>query len=827
MAIRELGAALAASVCVVALATPAQAQARSFDVPAGNLKAALDAYSRQAGQPIIYKADEVRSARSRGFRGSATPQAALITLLDGSGFKAGTDNSGAIAVYRGGNAQSGVDQRGGPDVPTSSSAGEDHSQNPRTDGAGEEIIVTAQKREQRLIDTPQAITVVTAADLTRQGATQFRDFAGTIPGLSFTTTGAGYTQVALRGVTLGSEVNSTVGIYVDEVPYGSSTALAQGAQIALDVGLFDLDRIEVLRGPQGTLYGASSMGGLIKYVPKRPDASAFFADVQAGLSATHHGGLNYNGAVALNLPIATDQAAVRATGFYSRDGGFIDNLRTGRDDVDRSRVYGGRLDILLNPTPDLTLRLGGFLQNIDRDDAATADYDMSGRPIDGSLEQRRTVAEAFNQEFRLVSGTAIYDFGPVTLTSISSYQTMKTRLVFDFTGSGIADYVASLGRAFSAIALPQELRIKKFTQEVRLASDGRGPVEWLLGGFYTHERSANFQTLDIRDPSGLPMVNDIFELSAPSRYKEVALFGDLTWHLTPKLEVTGGLRYARNHQAYTQFGSGAFVSNQPTTRSRESVFTYLANARYAFTPNASAYLRYATGYRPGGPNFSANDPDTGQPLFAPFKSDKLKSYEIGFKGETVDRKFGIDMAAYYIDWSDLQIGIFRGGLSGIGNATRTGATVRGAELSVSARPVRGFTASGAFAYQDAHLSDDDPDLGAVKGERLPTVPRFTASLNADYVLLDQPLRPSFGAGLRYVSDRPLTLQSQGNYRLPDYVTIDLRAGFRLAPVDVHFFVRNLLDRRGQLNAQLFRSPGAVQVAVTQPRTIGISATTSF
>ena len=156
----------------------------------------------------------------------------------------------------------------------------------------EEVVVTAQKFEQKLSETPLSVTAISARNLEVLGATQFRDFASTVPSLTFTTSGVGSTQVNLRGITTGNNISPTVGIYVDEVPYGSSTPFASGAQLALDVGLFDVSRIEILRGPQGTLYGASTMGGLLKYVSVLPDVSAFGATARAGV-------VEYRQAVAL------------------------------------------------------------------------------------------------------------------------------------------------------------------------------------------------------------------------------------------------------------------------------------------------------------------------------------------------------------------------------------------------------------------------------------------------------------------------------------------------------------------------------------------------
>lgn len=701
---------------------------------------------------------------------------------------------------------------------------------PIADQADQEIVVTARKREELLIEVPQSITAVTADDLARLNATQFRDFANTVPALSFTSEGAGKTQVSLRGVTAGIDIGPTVGIYVDDVPYGSSSAFSNATSLALDVGLFDLNRVEVLRGPQGTLYGASTMGGLIKYVSVRPDLTRFGGMAQAGISSTHEGGIGHNLAGAVNVPIVEGRAALRASGFYTRDGGFIDELASGREDVDRSDIYGGRLDLLLQPTDRLSLRITGFAQNIDREGNPAADFDFTGEPVDGPLEQRRLFTEPFRNRFRLVSGTIDYDFGGAALTSITSYQTAETT----FRQDASAVYVPALGGAgliLGSVAVDQGRSTDKFTQEIRLASNGERTVEWLVGAFYTDEQSGNTQQTIQLDPGGQPFPLNLATVSIPSTYEEIAGFGNLTVRLTDRFDISGGLRYAANRQRFEQIGSGILVGSVPETRTEEDVVTYLLNARYQFSEDATAYLRYATGYRPGGPNFVVNDPVTGLPLAEDvFRSDSLTSYEAGFRAQTADRVFAIDLAAYHIDWNDIQVTTVAGGVSVIANAGR--AAVDGAEATLTLRPMPGFTASAALAYQDARLTEDAPLLGADDGDRLPNVPRFTAALNVDYRLSEEGIQPRIGATLRHVSDRNAAFDNNPQlpqYRLPAYTTIDLRAGATFGAIDLQLFVRNLFDERGQLSAftVLSSAGGPAQVTMLQPRTIGLSATTRF
>lgn len=852
----------AAATTIAAQASPSKSAnspvgAIAFRIDAQPIDSALKEFASQANFQLVYETEEVNSTvRSRRLAGTFKPEAALSRLLAHTNLAYKFINARTVSIRSvealAPSPPPVADEQftsGGETAPSQSSQfGETHNtpagpknskdtavSNTQTDASQKtlaEVIVTAQKREERLIDTPQSVSVLTSVDLAKMGAVQFRDFANTVPGLSFTTQGAGYTQVSLRGVTVGADVGPTVGIYVDDVPYGSSSTFVSGAQYTLDVGLFDVDRVEVLRGPQGTLYGASTIGGLIKYVSKRPDATNFSGDTQAGISGTQDGGANYDVSAAVNVPVVTGKVAVRASGFESHDGGYVDNVALAQKDVNRSDVYGGRLDILITPTDALTIRVDGFLQNITRDGHAEADYTtLGGTPLYGSLDQYRVSAEPFSQEFRLASGTLGYDFGAATLTSISSYQTSRAHNADDASGF-YAPLFSQFGFGnFTAIGLAYDVATNKFTQEVRLAGSGGKPLEWLIGGFYTHE-SSSLDFAFVPQPTG-----NLLTLTGPSIYKESAAFGDLTYHLTSKFDLSGGLRYAKNDQSSGGGNASGLLAGAPTptVTSSEGVVTYLGNARYHFSDNATGYIRYATGYRPGGPNFVGNgiNPITGLPLgHETFQADRLKSYEAGFKAETADRRLSMDIAGYYIDWLNIQIPSATGGFQITANAAG-GATVRGTELALAARPNDDFTTTATFAYQDAHLSQAQPDLGGAKGERLPNVPHVTATLNADYVFAKESLRPTVGATLRYVGDRKASFDNAPaylQYSLPEYSVVDLRTGlvFNVGsgrPIDLQLYVHNLFDERGQLSA--FAGYGKAQVAVLQPRTIGINVATHF
>ena len=222
--------------------------------------------------------------------------------------------------------------------------------------------------------------------------------------------------------------------------------------------------------------------------------------------------MSYNGAAAVNVPIAPDKAAVRVSGFYSQDGGYIDNLALGQEDVNSSDIYGGRADLLLMPIDGLSIRVAGFFQNISRDGMGVADFTYAGSPIDGSLEQRRLVAEPFEQRFRSISGTVSYEMDWATLTSISSYQTAETEIMFDLSPLWVP-IAAGLGRTYSAMGYFNAIDMKRFVQEMRLASGGAQRLEWLIGGFYSDESSPFVQGFIPFDLGGRPVPNDLFSPS--------------------------------------------------------------------------------------------------------------------------------------------------------------------------------------------------------------------------------------------------------------------------------------------------------------------------
>jgi len=840
---------------------------RPVNVPAGDLTVALEILEKQSGVEIVYRPELLKGLRTGGVKGTLSSEEAVTQLLQGTKLTIHTDKTGVLLITEarvivptttpslpgavegsGAHPTTEAGKNASHDfrvaaVEQTSAGAEVADDAKRQPVQLQEVIVTAQKRAERLVDTPQSVAVLSPDDLQSKGVTQLRDWAGSVPGLSFITQGAGRSQLALRGVTTGRDVGPTVGIYVDEVPYGSSSLFGNGNLFTVDVGLFDLDRIEVLRGPQGTLYGASTMGGLVKYVTKAPNTTEFGTDMRTGLSSTEDGGVNYDVSAAVNMPLVAGKVALRLSGFDAHDGGYIDNITLGQDNVNRSDTRGGRIDLLVTPTDALSIRINGFLQNIDRDGEGTSEYayackvaascNYASTPIGAGLNQQRLIGEPFDQRFRLVSGTVNYDFGWANLVSVSSYQTAKSDVLWDLSKIYGALLQKSYGLTFYAVGDQNIPSTRKFTQELRLSSKGPQLLEWVAGMFYTHERSDIYAHLPAYESAYQLAPNDIYTTTAPSRYEEYAPFGDLTWHIIEKLDVTGGIRYSHIDQTrISGFASGLIGGKpNPTVGTSDHVFTYSADVRYHIDDHDMAYLRYATGYRPGGPNYVIKNPLTGQLIGAPFSTaDRLRSYEAGFKAESADRRFGLDLSIYHIDWMNMQVQVSQSGFSGIENIPGKAATSDGAEFNVSAHLISGLNLSAALSYMDAKmLQTVRPPLGASDGETLPNTPRFSGTANAEYLLpVGASWQPTVGATVHYVGNRMASFDHNTGYlqeQLPHYTTFDLRAGVKFDRVDAQIYVRNIGNEQGLLSAYNWR--GDLQPALIQPRTIGISAAAHF
>jgi len=726
-------------------------------------------------------------------------------------------------------------------------------------GALEEVVVTAQKREQSLQEIPMSITVLGGNLLERQQAFNFEDMVALIPGFSITGTTPGVNRITLRGANTGG-VASTVGVYFDEVPFGSSTALANGAIVSGDFDTFDMNRVEVLRGPQGTLYGASSLGGVIKYVPNQPSTEAFEGSVRVGLEDINGGGLGYNATGYVNIPLS-ETFALRASAFYREEDGWIDTIgdrplpsltQPGVNIVDGTMVEkginstdtaGGRIQGLFTPNDELSISFLAMFQDINSDDSSNQEADgTTFKPLYPSPVSARYQNQFNDISYDVYSATVDWTFSDwASLQSVTSWgdfeQDFRTDIAVQssFTGGPPLSSLASLifGTPMSLV-LPQITSTDKFTQEFRLVSAQSDKFEWLAGVYYNDEDSLISQQIVAITPNtdtpiaGFPLLAD---LNLISSYEEIAVFANATWFMTDKFEVSFGARQSDNDQTVLQKGEGPLAggSTEFTGKSSETPFTWSVSPRYELSENSSLYARVATGFRPGGPNVLPPTAPSSVP--SQYDSDTLTNYEVGYKMNSSDGRFSMDVAAFYIDWEDIQLFTV---VEGFGlNINGGTATSKGIEFASSYAVNEGLTLSFNGAYTDAELTSD-AGSGGEDGDALTYVPDWSFGLSADYEWTVGSNSTAYvGGTLAYTGERPIgrtvpSFNGEVAY-LDSYSSLNLRAGLEMGRWFYEIYAKNVTDEEGIQSVGVANTAwtGNVTIATMTPRTLGITAGVRF
>jgi iron complex outermembrane receptor protein len=693
-----------------------------------------------------------------------------------------------------------------------------------------EVIVTATRRSESIQNVPSSITALTANTLEEIKARDLNDFAGFVPGLSFASTGPSTNLLVIRGITTGSQLSSATGVYLDDIPLGASTSNGVGYQ-SLNINAFDLNRIEVLNGPQVTLYGATSLGGTIKYIPNSPDLKSFNLDAGVEVSSTEHGHINHAYTGMVNLPIA-DIAAIRIDGYQVYDSGYAKDPIYGRDNQGWARSEGGRFALLLQPTDDLDIQLRASTQHIPSESADVGFRDpKTHEPTYGTYDQAYPTFQPSNYSLTLYSAAINYNTPWAKFSSITGLQTNNGT---SYTDNSLT-YDAALA-AFGAAGDPWSLYVntttKKFTQEFRVASQENTVFQWLAGAFLSNEKTS--ETVDLFDnanPGGTFFGLSPFTSFLPSTYREYAAYADGTIFFTKQLELGLGVRYSRQKQAYEETVSGllatgsAAVLTPPVATSDQSVMTYLINPKFHITDDVMVYARAASGFRPGGPNFVLS-PGLGNPTYDP---DRLWSYELGEKATFLDKRATLNFDVYDILWKDIQVTVNVGGVNQLENAGT--ARVTGAEMAFNYRVLSALTLGGSAAFTDARLTSTPAVIDVTTpGVRLPLSPRFNFALIGTY---DVNL-PGGYSGAVNVTDRWIGEREAGfgtpisqQYTLASYNITDLNFSVR-SPNHLEYglFLRNVFDKAGEVSANIiplqYNPAAPVQVFLAQPRTVGLS-----
>lgn len=643
------------------------------------------------------------------------------------------------------------------------------------DTESEEIIVTATKRETSIQDVPFSVNAQTEEDIQRTGSGNLEELSRNIAGMSIQNLGPGQSQVSLRGVSAGQivrdqpGVKEQVGVYIDE-------SVVSLSLFTPDLDLYDLNRIETLRGPQGTLFGSGSVGGTIRYITNQPDVDAFGASMEANYNVLQDGGDGGHLKGMINVPLVPGAVALRITGYGTEYGGFIDALREGggvSEDVNSGSREGFRAALAMNFGPNLVVTPRLIYQHVQIDGFNRQEvYNLFANPFTvdpprppvtfDERQQFLMLDEEFSDETTIADVTANWDLGNVDLTSITSYVTrniLASRDASALTGSVSVD----LGYPDAGVLLPSNLRdttdLEQLTQEVRLASDYESPLQWLVGVFYSDVDRFYRQRLPT---PGYDAVTDAtlgagtsaavangfgpdspYNADLPYDIKQFAIFGEGSYDFTDQFTLTIGARFY-DFDEQRRFLSGGLFSNgdDRTDETSSSGISPRVIASFDATEEITFNLQASEGFRLGGVNDPLNITlCTPQDVaifgaFQSYEDETSWNYEAGVK--MTRPTFTFNAAAYYNDISDLQVTLDAGSCSSRISFNVPESHAAGIEVELGWEPIDGLEISFAGNLTEAEFDSTVVDgLGAViggieKGNRLASVPEYMAALTAGY-----------------------------------------------------------------------------------------------
>jgi iron complex outermembrane recepter protein len=644
----------------------------------------------------------------------------------------------------------------------------------------EEIIVTARKRSESLQDVPFSINALGADQLRDRGAENIEDVALNITGLTIQNLGPGQSQVAIRGISAGQivrdqpGVKEQVGVYLDE-------SVVSLSLFTPDLDLFDLSRVEVLRGPQGTLYGSGSLSGTIRYITNRPDTARTRVSAEFGVETVQDGDVGYSAKGMVNVPLS-EKAAFRAVAYATQYAGFIDAVQPNgsvKEDVNDGTRTGFRLSALVKPTEALTFTPRVVYQKIETDGFNRQDlFNILANDLTpASNAQRRftfnerqqftQLEEKFEDEFLLADATIELELDGVTLTSVTSYTDRDilvyrdaTQLTGSITGQPGVLSPTGLSRAVYSIGSPlsDTTSVEVFTQEGRIGSNGDGKFQWVLGGFYSQIDRLYGQRLDVpgfQTATGIPTAGplaprDVLYFSRiPYDFTQFAVFGEGSYDLTEQLSVTAGLRYFDFEEKRELNFDGIFADRTIAQKGKtdSNGVSPRVILSYEATSDISLNAQAAKGFRLGGINDPLNAPLCSAADLrtfggrADFKDETVWNYELGAKIGFGEGRGQLNLAGFYSDIKDLQVTLDAGTCSSriVFNAD---ARSQGAEAELTYRFPGGFSVALAGSVTDSEFTKTVTSqaaggaavvVGGIKdGNRLPTVPRFQFSATANY-----------------------------------------------------------------------------------------------
>jgi iron complex outermembrane recepter protein len=708
----------------------------------------------------------------------------------------------------------------------------------------DEIVVTAQRRTERLQDVPAAITALSGDALNQLRLQGNADLAAHVPSLSFDVLGPGESTLAIRGLGTAYGLAPAVSYYINETPLDIRTDGYSGAP---DIDFFDVDRVEVLRGPQGTLYGSSSMGGALRVLTAQPDPNAFAVNTEVGGSSMDGGGAGYLAKSAVNLPLSAD-AAIRIVGAFEHVPGYIDralpgdygvaqpNLPVTSRRINDADLKSGRIIGLWKPTDSLTIKPTVMISEVD---AANNSQYMSNLPSYTSASYYATP-----QSNRLVIGNLQVDYA-LPFASLMSSTSVLSR--DSATQSDFTLFWANLAPEFGLPYPPNYPGTDYYTshndgfvQEFRLTSPTDGPLRWVAGAYFSHFRQHSTESTNstaFADALGQTDSPNLYSFDQSVIDQQTAVFADLTYKIVSQFEVTVGARYYELRDSLENDQSGDLAApDQPLVHAKANGTSPRLVLTYHPVDDATVYATAARGYRPGGPNVGLPSGigctlnNAYSPLYQP---DSVWNYELGAKTEFLQRRLSIDVAAYRIDWKNVQQAVTDPGCGYLFVANVGTAQSTGFEAEINFKPIESLLLSASGSYTHAEFKSIDAVFqGATSeqaGDAVPDVPRqkfnvggeYTTEIAArtGYLRLDWSHLGSVPTGFTYNDTRPA------------YSSLDATLGVRMDHYDLSVYGHNLTNTDGILEisqgtAVSFGNVFKTQIS-TPPRTVGIDLKMHF
>ena len=888
------------SISAAATNGPQQTRTYHLDLPEQTVATALNSLSEQTDIQVLFPYDIAAQLRSEPLLGRFSIELALERLLRDTGLHGGLTSSGVITISQTG-SESTTNQNGkgkrmniknstkrktllaglvglfaaGGTAQVAAQGGEAAT----SQSAIDEIIVTATRRAESLNDTALSIAAIGGEEISRRNLTEMNDYLRTLPGVSFMDQGEGRSAVVIRGLSVDPELEAfasavtPVGIYFGEVPLGGLTVWGGST----DIKMIDLERVEVLRGPQGTLFGSSSLAGAVRYIPKSPDLQQVGGSIKTGYSNTSEfGGDNTAFEGVINIPLISDELAVRALVYHHQSSGYIKNiagtqlstsgaltpsittsdavatfggaeLYQDKNDVGNTSHTGGRLAVLWKPSDALSMTLQYTKQEVEQEGLPyvqlnTGGYTQVSQSIGNNVPELAGKEEGLKDDIEITNLIVEYDFGWATLLSSSAWVEDESEQVMEQSsfvgGSPVVNLISGSADVF--------------VQELRLVSELDGPLQYVAGVYYedvdyvslaplyaTGDLSIN--ALGTPFGSTNPLVNE--QLQGRS-LEQLAFYGEISYNLTENLTLTGGVRrYDYERNAIT-FLEGVLGSVDENTTTDDQGTNIKVNLSYSPREDTLIYAQVAEGFRPGNANppppknlCDVNDDGildgTNAPIRNGFDADTTKNFELGTKLSLLDNRLQVNAALYRVDWEGIPLNVAPGKLPSqpekicfsntIVNAGE--ARAEGLEIETIYQVSEGLRVTLGGAYTNVELTEDALSLNALDGDRLPSSPDYSVNLGLQYEFEVKGGYPSYiRSDYAYVSEFFPLLGEVGE-KGGGYGQLNMSAGVSLNDINLELFVNNLTDEDAITSVGILIPDS--RAYRLKPRTIGLSVGYDF